>query len=219
MHPDELKHAWQALDRRLQRHDRLQVQQLLQHDLQRVQRSLRPLLWGQLLQVPFGLCCIALAGLLWSRGGALPAYLIAAGVAVHAYGVVTVTLAGIVLGRLLHIDYSAPVLEIQRRIARARRWYVGSGVVCGLSWWLLWVPVLMVLAALAGIDLLAAAPAVVWSGLGIGAAGLAGSVWLYRCSRHPARPRLQRIVDDSLGGSSLRKASALLDEVERFRQD
>lgn len=219
MHPDELKHAWQALDQRLQRHDRLQTQQLLQHNLQRVRHSLRPLLWGQLLQVPFGLCCIALAGLLWSRGGALPAHLIAAGVAVHAYGVATVALAGIVLGRLLHIDYSAPVLEIQRRIARTRRWYVGSGVICGLSWWLLWVPVLMVLAALAGIDLQARAAGVVWIGLGVGVAGLAGSVWLYRWSRHPARPRLRRIVDDSLGGSSLRKAGGLLDEVERFRND
>ncbi|MCC4596642.1 serine/threonine protein kinase [Xanthomonas campestris pv. phormiicola] len=219
MHPDELKQAWHALDQRLQRHDRLQAQLLQQHHLQRVQRSLRPLLWGQLLQLPFGLCCIALAGLLWSRGGALPAYLIAAGVAVHAYGVVTVALAGIVLGRLLHIDYSAPVLEIQRRIARARRWYVGSGVVCGLSWWLLWVPVLMVLAALAGIDLLARAQAVVWIGLGVGVAGIAASAWLYRWSRHPGRAWLTRIVDDGLGGASLRKAGRLLDEVERFRRD
>ncbi len=219
MHPDELKHAWQALDQRLQRHDRLQLQVLLEHTLQRVRSSLRPLLWGQLLQLPFGLCCIALAGLLWSRSGALPAHLIAAGVAVHAYGVATVALAGVVLGRLLRIDYGAPVLEIQRQIARTRRWYVGSGVVCGLSWWLLWVPVLMVLAALAGIDLLARAQAVVWIGLGVGVAGIAASAWLYRWSRHPGRPRLTRIVDASLGGASLRKASRLLDEVERFQRD
>lgn len=219
MHPDELKQAWQALDLRLQRHDRLQVQLLLQHNLQRVRGSLRPLLWGQLLQLPFGLCCIVLAGLLWSRGGALPAHLIAAGVAVHAYGVLTVAMAGIVLGRLLRIDYGAPVLEIQRKIARTRRWYVGSGVVCGLSWWLLWVPVLMVLGALAGIDLLARAAAMVWIGLGVGVVGIALSVWFYRWSRHPGRPRLRRIVDDSLGGSSLRKASLLLDEAERFQRD
>lgn len=76
----------------------------------------------------------------------------------------------------------------------------------------------MVLAALAGIDLQARA-AGVWIGLGIGVAGLAGNVWLYRCSRHPVRPRLRRIVDHGLGGASLRKASGLLDEVERFRND
>ncbi|WP_369980575.1 serine/threonine protein kinase [Xanthomonas bundabergensis] len=219
MHPDELKHAWQALDLRLQRHDRLQLQALLQHTLQRVRSSLRPLLWGQFLQLPFGLGCIALAGLLWSRSGALPAHVVAAGVAVHAYGVVTVAMAGIVLGRLLRIDYDAPVLEIQRQIAHTRRWYVGSGVVCGLSWWLLWVPVLMVLCALAGIDLLARAAGVVWIGLGVGVAGLALSAAVYRYSRHPGRPRLMRIVDDNLGGASLRKASRLLDEVERFGHD
>lgn len=219
MHTDELKHTWQALDRRLQRHDHLQVQVLLQHKLQRVRSSLRPLLWGQLLQLPFGLGCIALAGLLWSRGDALPAHLVAAGVAVHAYGVLTVAMAGIVLGRLLRIDYGAPVLEIQRRIAHTRRWYVGSGVVCGLSWWLLWVPVLMVLCALAGIDLLPRAAGMVWFGLGAGVTGLALSAALYRRSRHPGRPRLRRIVDAGLGGASLRTASRLLDDVERFGRD
>ncbi|MFC6841429.1 serine/threonine protein kinase [Xanthomonas theicola] len=218
MHPEELKQAWQALDRRLQRHDRLQVQWLLQQNLQRVRSSLRPLLWGQILQLPFGLACIALAGLLWSRS-ALPAHVVAAGVAVHAYGVVTVAMAGIVVGRLLRIDYSAPVLEIQHQIARTRRWHVGSGLLCGLSWWVLWVPVLMALGALAGVDLLARAPGLVWSGLGVGVAGIAASAWLYRRSRHPGRPRLMRIVDDSLGGASLRKASRVLDEVERFRHD
>ena len=139
--------------------------------------------------------------------------------AVHAYGVVTVAMAGIVLSRLLHLDYSAPVLQIQRQIAHTRRWYVRSGVVCGLSWWLLWVPVLMLLGALAGIDLQARAAGMVWIGLGAGMAGIAASVWLYRWSRRPGRPRLTRIVDDILGGASLRQASRLLDEAERFRRD
>ncbi|WIH03809.1 serine/threonine protein kinase [Xanthomonas translucens pv. graminis] len=216
MHPDELKHAWQALERRLQPHDDLHLQHLLDR---RMRGSLRPLLWGQLLQLPFGLGCIALAGLLWSRGGPLPAHLIAAGVAVHAYGVIAVALAGIVLGRLLHLDYSAPVLQIQRQIAHTRRCYVRSAVLCGLSWWLLWVPLLMLLGALAGIDLQARAAGLVWTGLGVGVAGIAASVWLYRWSRRPGRPRLTRIVDDLLGGSSLRQASRLLEEAERFGRD
>lgn len=216
MHPDDLKRTWQALDRQLQRADRLQLHAMLQHARQRVRGTLRPLLWGQLLQLPFGLACIALAALLWSRG-ALPAHVIAAGVAVHAYGVITVAMAGIVLGRLLRIDYGAPVLEIQRQIATTRRWYVVGGLLCGLSWWLLWVPALMVLAALAGIDLAARAPGVVWIGLGVGVAGLALCAALYRWSRHPARPRLKRIVDDNLGGASLRKASRVLDEVQHFQ--
>ncbi|MBN6149067.1 serine/threonine protein kinase [Xanthomonas sp. AmX2] len=215
MQPDELKHAWQALERRLQRHDDLHLQQLVQ---QRVRGSLRPLFWGQVLQIPFGLCCIALAAALWSRG-ALPAHLIAAGVAVHAYGVVTVAMAGIVLGRLLRIDYGAPVLDIQRQIARTRRWYVGSGLLCGLSWWLLWVPVLMALGALAGIDLAARAPGMVWTGLGVGVAGIALSAWLYRWSRDPGRPRLARIVDMGLGGHSLHKAGRVLEDVARFQRD
>ncbi|KWV11429.1 hypothetical protein [Xanthomonas translucens] len=216
MHPDELKHAWQALERRLQRHDDLHLQHLLDR---RVRGSLRPLLWGQLLQLPFGLGCIALTGLLWSRGGTLPAPLIAAGVAVHTYGVIAVAMACIVLGRLLPLDYSAPVLQIQRQIAHTRRCYVRSAVVCGLSWWLLWVPLLMLLGALAGIDLQARAAGLVWTGLGVGVAGIAASVWLYRWSRRPGRPRLTRIVDDLLGGSSLRQASRLLEEAERFGHD
>jgi hypothetical protein len=218
MHPDELKHAWQTLDLRLQRHDRLQLQALLRQDLQRVRGSLRPLLWGQLLQLPFGLACIALAGLLWQHQ-ALPTHVIAAGVAVHVYGVVTVAMAGIVLGRLLRIDYAAPVLEIQRQLARTRRGYVLAGLLCGLSWWLLWVPALMVLAALAGVDLLAHAPGMVWAGLGVGVAGLALCAALYRRARDPARPRLARLVDRWLGGASLRKASDLLEEAARFARE
>lgn len=218
MHPDELKHAWQALDLRLQRHDRLQLQAMLRQDLQRVRGSLRPLLWGQLLQLPFGLACIALASLLW-RLQALPAHLIAAGVALHVYGVVTVAMAGIVLARLLRIDYAAPVLEIQRQLAHTRRWHVVAGLLCGLPWWLLWVPVLMALAALAGVDLLAHAPAMVWLGLGVGVAGLALCAALYKRSRDPARPRLAWLVDRWLGGDSLRRASTLLDEAARFTRD
>ncbi|KLD77492.1 hypothetical protein ACFOPN_07845 [Xanthomonas hyacinthi] len=60
----------------------------------------------------------------------------------QAHRGIAAQVAGSVPGRLLHIDYGAPVLQIQRRIARTRRWYVGSGVVCGLSWRLPWVPVL-----------------------------------------------------------------------------
>ncbi|UKE70767.1 MULTISPECIES: hypothetical protein [Xanthomonas translucens group] len=137
----------------------------------------------------------------------------------HAYGVIAVAMAGIVLGSLLHLDYSAPVLKIQRQIAHTRRCYVRSAVVCGLSWWLLWVPLLMLLGALAGIDLQARAAGLVWTGLGVGVAGIATSVWLYRWSRRPGRPRLTRIVDDLLGGCSLRQASRLLEEAERFGHD
>lgn len=111
------------------------------------------------------------------------------------------------------------MLEIQRQIARVRRGYIVSGMVAGLPWWFLWVPVLMVLSALAGVDLQARAASTVWAGLAIGAAGLLGTAWFHRWSRCPARPRLAKAMDDAVTGRSLRRAQAQIDELRRFEQE
>jgi hypothetical protein len=165
-----------------------------------------------------GMPCIFLAGALWMSKPAF-ASVIVAGVILHAYGVLTIIGAGVVLAQLARIDHAAPVVEIQKQLARTRTLYVRSGMVAGLPWWFLWVPILMVLVGLGDVDLLASAPSLVWGGLGIGAAGLLGTWWFHRWARRPERAGLGRKVDDSLTGGSLRKAMAQLQEVRRFEQD
>ncbi|WP_031339709.1 hypothetical protein [Xanthomonas maliensis] len=218
MELDDFKSAWQSLDRRLQLDTMLQLHALRERKLDKTRGSLRPLFWGQVVQILFGLAFILLASLLWMSHPA-HASSIVAGVLVQAYGVVTIVAAGLVLGQIGNIDYSQPVLGIQKQLLRARTLYIGSGMVAGLPWWFLWVAILQALAGLGDVDLLAKAPALVWSGYGIGIAGLLATGWFHRWARRPQRAELGKTMDASLSGGSLRKALAQLDELQRFERD
>jgi hypothetical protein len=223
METDELKLAWQTLSRRLERHDALQAHVLLEQRKQKALSSLRPLFWGQVAQTLFGIPFILLAALLWIRGGqsgdGLPWTTVVAGIIVQLYGIATIAMAGQTLHRIGQIDYAQPIVDIQKRLATLRRTYIVNGMLAGLPWWFLWVPVLMVLAGLGGTDLYARAPGMVWIGLLVGAAGLLATAWFHRWSRNPARPRLAKAMEDSISGASLRRARAQFDEIARFEQD
>lgn len=219
MELDDFKSAWQTLDQRLQLNNALKLHELRERTLAKTRSSLRPLFWGQIAQILLiGVPAILLAVLLWMSKPAF-ASVIVAGVALHAYGVLTIIGAGVVLGQLAKIDNSAPVVEIQKQLARTRTLYVRSGMICGLPWWFLWVVILMVLAGLGDVDLLARAPLMVWGGLGVGVLGLMLTFQFHHWVRRPERAHFGRIMDDSLTGSSLREAIAQLQEVQRFELD
>lgn len=223
MELDELKATWQALDQRLAQNNRLHLQILRQGTLDKARKSLRPLFWGQLTQMLFGLPFVLLASLLWIRSGAiaqpLPWPTLVAGVFVHAYGIATVVLAGCTIGLISTVDYSAPVLSIQKQLGRLRRFYLVNGMIAGLPWWLMWVPVLMVLAGLSGTDLATKAPSLIAIGLGIGIVGLLGTWWFHHWSRNPKRPRLAKAMEDSATGGSLRRAQKLMQELADFEKE
>ena len=219
MELDDFKSAWQTLDQRLQLNNSLKLHELRERTLAKTRSNLRPLFWGQIAQILFmGIPCILLAAVLWMSEPAF-ASVIVAGAVLQAYGVLTIASAGMVLGQLAKIDQAAPVVEIQKQLARTRTLYVRSGMIAGLPWWFLWVPILMVLVGLGDVDLLANAPWLVWSGLGIGVAGLLGTFWFHRWARRPERAEFGRKVDDTLTGGSLRRAMAQLQEVRRFEMD
>ena len=155
MEPDELKHIWQAMGRQLERQEAINLQLFRERKLARARGSLRPLFWGQVVQILFGCLFLLLATLFWSVGPH-PAHVVLAGIVVHAYGIGTIIVAGMTLGAIRRIDYAAPVVAIQKQLASLRRLYLVNGMVAGLPWWFLWVPGLLVLAALGG---LAIAPA------------------------------------------------------------
>ena len=219
MELDDFKSAWQTLDQRLQLNNALKLHELRERTLAKTRSSLRPLFWGQVAQMLFfGVPCIALCALLWMSEPAF-ASVIVAGVVLQAYGVLTVASAGMVLGQISNIDHAAPVVEIQKQLAKTRTLYVRSGMIAGLPWWFLWVPILMVLVGLSDVDLMVEAPWLVWSGVGIGVAGLLGTFWFHRWSRRPEHADLGRKLDDTLTGGSLRRAMAQLQEVQRFERD
>jgi len=217
MELDELKLAWQTLDRHFERQYALDFHRFKSAKGDKLRSSLRPLFIGQLLQMLFGIAFIVLAAMLWSRKpDALP--IIIAGIAVHAYGVACIILAGVTLSQIQRIDLSAPVVDIQKQLARLRTTYIYSGIIAGMPWWFLWVPILMVLAAFAGLNLYAHAPGVIWIGLGIGIAGLLATYGLVQFARQPSRPRLAQAVWNSFTGASLRRAQRVVDEVAEFER-
>jgi hypothetical protein len=218
MELDELKSAWQVLDRKLARDSAINLALYRDRKLDQARSSLQGLRRGQVVQLIAGIGIILFAAVLWSKQPTAIS-IILAGVAVQLYGIACIISAGVVLNSMRSLDYSGSVLEIQSRLARVRRAYFLAGFVAGLPWWFMWVPFLMVLAQFGGVDLYANAPSVIWGGLGVGAVGMLASWWLYAYSRDVSRPRLNRWVDDAMTGRSLRKAQAQLGEVQRFEQD
>jgi hypothetical protein len=212
---DDIKSAWQALDQRLQRQHALELHRFREEKLQRMRSGLRPLFWGQIAQILFGAAIALLAGAVWSTHPRATAVIVA-GLLVHAYGIACIIGAGATLGAMSKIDPAAPVLEIQKQLARVRKAYVLGGMILGIPWWFLWVPFVMVLAALAGVDVFARAPSFVYASVAIGALGMLGTWWVHRWSRRPSRARA---LDDALSGASLRRARAQIEELERFERD
>ena len=65
MELDDMKLAWQTLDHRLQQQYALNVQILRDTRMETARRGLRPLAWGQLLQMAIGMAGIALFAPVW----------------------------------------------------------------------------------------------------------------------------------------------------------
>jgi hypothetical protein len=219
MELDDLKHAWKRMDRRLEQQHEIQMQLHRETRLERVGRSLRPLVWGQRLQILFGIAMILLGVNAW-RNDIDSIALIVAGIALHVYGVATIIAAGIMLGQLRRIDHAAPVLAIQKQLARLRRIYVISGMAVGLTWWLLWVPSAMAFFYwLFGIDIHHHMKPMIYGGLIGGVIGMLATGWFHRWARRPERAAFGKAWDDSLTGASLRKAGAVVDELAQFERE
>lgn len=219
MELDELKQVWQELGRKLDRQHQSERLRLREERGRRLRSGLRPLVWGQALQMAAGVLLTVWGALFWSAH-AQAAHLIAFGLILQGYGIALIGCGAWVQARVAAIDYAAPVLTLQRRLADVRTAYVRGGLSVGLAWWLLWMPVLAaILMSLFGADLYRNAPALFAIGGAVGAAGLLASLGFLHWSRQPQRPRLAKAVEDGVSGVSLRRAQALLEEIERFERE
>jgi hypothetical protein len=215
---DDLKAAWQQLDRRLARHEAIALDGLRHRRLDGVRAHLRPLRWGQRVQIPLGVVVVVWAVWTWRTHWDVMNVRVAA-IVMHTYGAALI-LAGVrTLALLDRLDYGAPVLEIQRRLATVQRWYGQSGLVLGMAWWLLWLPALVMLAGAFGIDLLARAPRVLGGYVAACSVGLLASLWLVRWAEQSRRPAVRAWAERAAAGDSLFRAVAALDEIRRFESD
>ncbi len=216
MELDDIKAAWKVLDERLTRQNALGLALVRESRLDRLRRGLRPLVWGQALQMLIGAAGCLVFAPIWIHHLDRPAALIG-GLVMHLYCIGLIVVGGLVEGQIARIDHAAPVLELQRRLLKLRQTYaVGGALAVGLPWWFLTAPLLLALTAGRIMD---TAPEVIWSQLAIGAAGLLGTWWFHRWAHRPERAAFGRKVDASAAGGSLRRAQAALDELAAFERE
>jgi serine/threonine-protein kinase len=216
---DDMKNAWLALDRRLQRHEALNLHAFKESRLDKLRASLRPLVTGQVIQLIVGVLLMFVFAPYWVEHRQVP-HLLLTGLALHAYALMFILFAARDLYMIQRIDYSAPVLEIQRRLAELRAWRIRVAPIFGALGCLIWIPLMLWLFDVVfGVDVYAANPRVVVAFLASGFVCLALLLALIRWSRHPSRARIAKSLDDSAAGRSVSKAQRFLDEVAAFARE
>jgi len=219
MELDEMKNAWLALDRRLERQEALNLATFRERRLDRARASLRPMLIGRIVQVLAGAILAMTFAPFWVEHLATP-HLVVIGASLHLYALMLIVggLRDIYLVR--RIDYAAPVLEIQRQLTELRAWLLESAPVFGAIGCFIWVPfVLWAFIMLFGADIYAHAPEVVYWLLASGAVGLVPMLLVLRGVRHPARSKWAAMLERSIVPAGVYKAQRFLDEVAAFARE
>ena len=212
---DDMKHAWQVLDRGLAQQSALNLQWLRDSKLDRTRCRLRPLKIGALIAIATGVLGTLFFAPFWvAHRTEWPQCV--AGLIMHAYCIALIIFGAVMLTQMARVDYAAPVLGIQQQLRQLRRTYVIGGWMIGLPWWFLTAPLLVVLT---DGTVMTNAPLAVWSQLIVGAVGLCAMGGFYRWSHRPAHAHIGRKLDDAMAGASMRRAQEAIDDIARFARD
>lgn len=179
--------------------------------LDRVERSLRPLFRWQLAQIALGIGLVALGAQCWAPNTGVR-HLLVNGLIVHIYGVIVIAQGALVCTRIRQIDYSKPVEEIRRRLRLLRSGYLRTGLVIGVVWWLMWIPVTVAF----GFDEVVTYRTSFVPSLVFGSLGFLVSSWLYWLALRAANPSSES-WKRKLSGSSLANAYLALEEIENAK--
>ena len=216
MELDELKLAWQTLDRRLQEQTALNLQLLTETRIDKVRSRLRPLWFGQVIQLIVGVLLTVMFANFWIVNTGSPA-LLASGLVMHAWSVALIISAVMELLLITRIDYAGPVLTIQKSLAQLRLWRTRVSPWLGLPFWLLWMPLMaIVFKQQFGAPMHAS---VYYIGIPIGIVGMLATVWFHRWAHRPERRHIGEAIDAGSAGRSVTRAQQYLDEIARFGEE
>lgn len=217
MELDDLKQAWQTLDRRLEQQHAMHLNLFRETKLLKVRAGLRLLQTGQVIQIVCGALLMFLFAPFWIEHHDVP-HLALCGLLLHAYGLMLVIFAARDLELIGRINYAAPVLEIQKQLANLRAWRIRSGLWFGITGCFIWVPLMLVIFYWLGADVWVHNPQVVGWLVVSSAVALAALFGIVATLRHPRLANLKRSLDRGAAGGSLRRAQAALDEIAGFEQ-
>jgi hypothetical protein len=219
MQLDDMKTAWLALDSRLERQESLNLRTYRESRLDRLRASLMPLIAGQIVQLAFGVLLTLVFAPVWVEHLDTP-HLVLVGLSLHLYALMFIVFAVRHLYMIQRIDYAAPVLEIQQRVADLRAWRIRIAPIFGAVGCLIWVPFLLwVFETAFDVDLYALSPGIVYIFIASGVGCLGLMLLLMRWAKHPRRARLARYLENSAAGRSIAKAQRFLDEVSAFARE
>lgn len=220
MELDEMKSLWQQMDARTTVVQALASQLVRDGYADKLRRALRSLRRGQSAQLAFGIAAMLWGTWFWATH--LDDWrAVACGVAMQGFGIAMVAFAGRLLHALGAIDYAAPVVDIQRRLAAMRAWRLRvetpAFVLLGAF---IWIPAVLMLmlddTARAGVDLWRVAPGLpLWLALN-GALALVLAAIAFVLLRRFGHARWLR---DNFGGTAIRRAEAAIAEIERFEHE
>jgi hypothetical protein len=219
MELDELKLAWQELDRRLERQHALSVRLGRESLLGRLRHGLRPLLWGQWAQLALGVALLLAGVAFWSTHLWSWRWM-ACGIATQAFGILVIAFSARLIALVQGIDYAEPVLDIQRRLAALRRWRtkVEAPVFATLGS-VIWVPLMLMAFQREfdawGGDAMRQAPGLVGNLLLGGLVSLALTWGTYAVLRHAGR---RAWLERNIVGRGILRAEAMAEEIRRFEQ-
>ena len=215
---DDLKTAWQVLNRNLERQNALALHQFKDDKLTRLRSGFRPLVVGQVFQLICGVLLAVLGGSFWVDHIGV-AHLMICGISLHVYGIMFIICAARDLFLIRRIDYTAPVLALQKQIAELRAWHLRTALWFGIAGCFIWVPLMLMIFYGLGADVWRHDPDVVgwfvvsaFFCLGI----LYGIVYW---SRRPGRERFARGLEDNSAGRSVSRARAVLNEIACFEEE
>ncbi len=218
MELDELKASWQRLDQRVQELTAINRRLMIDTVVRKVRWRLAPVIVGAVANVIIGAFFAVVSAAFWSAHLDSPPALVG-GIALHAMSIVFIVIG---VGRLelaRRIDFSRPVVEIQRSLASLQKWEAWSFHAAWVGSWLLLLAIVIAIAiASLGMRFWERAPGyllanlLVW--LAFGLAPLLLHIWSRR--RHG---RFAARMDAFLTSHSIARASAAIDEIDEFARN
>jgi hypothetical protein len=215
---DDLKIAWQTLNRNLERQHALALHQFKETKLTRFRSGLRPLVAGQIIQLIAGALMSVLSARFWlNHLGAV--HLMACGLLLHAYGIMLILFAARDLALIHRVDYAAPVVAIQKQLARLRAWRIRAAVWFGVTGCFIWIPLMLVIFHALGADVWVKNPHVIYWFLVSSFVSVAVLCAIVYWSRRPGQSKFAKHLQDNSAGRAVNRAQAVLDEIERFERE
>jgi len=218
MELDELKASWHSLDRRITALTEINRRLLTETVTRKARWRLAPVAIGAVLNIVIGAWFAIGWGAFWTAHLDKLAVAIA-GMTLHLASVGLIVVGAVRLALVLRIDYTQPVLAIQRSLAKLQAFEARS---FHAAWFTCWVLVPAALVAIvmgfAGIDLWDRAPGYLLANFAVClAGGLAPPLLHYWARRRSGR--LAAWMDDFLLSRSIQRARQEIDEIERFARE